>query len=121
MITKTFILTTDRVDEVGDIIISEGIKINNDHPPKILLEFVPHNVIGIFKGIRCAGGRSVATVDFYENHNISGMYPAIGYKEIKSHIVDGVKYIDECEIFAIGLSRTPNMNLAIRPFQQPKP
>lgn len=108
---KTFTVLTDGVDSQGDRIILSGIK--KPESVFILDNFDQSKPIGKSKNIINNGSELIVTADLPEN--TKGMYPAIGFQMLKSEIINGVREIQECKLFCVGLSASPNVDPNIPP------
>lgn len=97
-------------DSNGNVIMLDGLIIPNTDIP-VTKEFQDNEVLAnanVFKE------NGVLMAEFEIEDKYLNAYPAVGVKLLEHHIDEnGIKVIDKCELFSVGISATQNADNSI--------
>lgn len=112
---KTFPLATTYLDSDGDKLMPGALKLPTGKTVKITHGFNAANLVGLVSEIKEDKGEFICTGHFKTDP--TGLYPAIGFTVIKSHMEGTVRVLDEVKLYQVSVSPNPNSDKSIKPIK----
>lgn len=105
-------MTIGERDAQNDVFVSGCLSSKRKTVP-VLIDFDVNTTVGFVSEITQNDNKIMCRADIYED--CIGMYPCIGFKIIKSRFHEGVRLIEEMEIYSVGLTIKENVDPSISP------
>lgn len=102
-------------DSLGDIFLPDSLMYDLEKGVPVLIEFDQKRKVGSVLSLFENNG--VLFAEVYSRESLTGLYPAIGFLSNKNERIGALRVVENATLFAIGVSKTVNIDPEIPPIQ----